>query len=172
MRRNGRHCCYLSGGKRKCMPAFETRTDSPARLQKYPKIHLSTGEESSVSGPASTQVLWRRHRRKRNPERPASNSHGNWHCLRPPERVPEFPVISREHLPQLEKIQEVLPSRRDEAHFRRGFTMLITSKLWNSKRSITPLLQIKKFPDIPVSTIEEARGSRPHREEPRFCLVA
>ena len=27
-------------------------------------------------------------------------------------------VVSREHLPQLEKIQEVLPSRRDEAHFR------------------------------------------------------
>ena len=38
--------------------------------------------------------------------------------LRPPERVPEVPVISRENLPQLEKIQEVLPSRRDEAHFR------------------------------------------------------
>ena len=38
--------------------------------------------------------------------------------LRPPERVPEVPVVSREHLPQLEKIQEVLPSRRDEAHFR------------------------------------------------------
>ena len=33
-----------------------------------------------------------------------------------PERVPEVPVVSREHLPQLEKIQEVLPSRRDEAH--------------------------------------------------------
>ena len=33
-------------------------------------------------------------------------------------RVPEFPVVSREHQPQLEKIQEVLPSRRDEAHFR------------------------------------------------------
>ena len=30
---------------------------------------------------------------------------------------PEVPVISREHLPQLEKIQEDLPSRRDEAHF-------------------------------------------------------
>ena len=38
--------------------------------------------------------------------------------LRPPERVPEVPVLSREHLPQLEKIQEVLPSRREEAHFR------------------------------------------------------
>ena len=34
------------------------------------------------------------------------------------QRVPEDPVVSREHLPQLEKIQEVLPSRRDEAHFR------------------------------------------------------
>ena len=31
--------------------------------------------------------------------------------------VPEVPVVSREHLPQLEKIQEVLPSRREEALF-------------------------------------------------------
>ena len=30
----------------------------------------------------------------------------------------EIPVVRREHLPQLEKIQEVLPSRQDEAHFR------------------------------------------------------
>ena len=41
-----------------------------------------------------------------------------------------------------------------------------------SKGSITPLLQLKKFPDIPVSTREEARESRPHPEEPRFCLIA
>ena len=34
------------------------------------------------------------------------------------------------------------------------------------------MLQLKKFPDIPVSTREEARESRPHREEPRFCLLA
>ena len=34
-----------------------------------------------------------------------------------PERVLEVPVVSREQLPYLEKIQEVLPSRRDEAHF-------------------------------------------------------
>ena len=33
-------------------------------------------------------------------------------------RVPEVPIVSREHMPQLEKIQEVLPSRREEAHFR------------------------------------------------------
>ena len=87
------------------------------RLQKYPKIHVSTGEESSGSGTDSTQGLRPEHRRERNPERPPSNSHGDWPFLRPPERVPEVPVVSREHLPQLEKIQEVLPFRRDEAHF-------------------------------------------------------
>ena len=34
------------------------------------------------------------------------------------------------------------------------------------------MLQFKKFPEIPVSTLEESRGSRPHPEEPRFRLVA
>ena len=87
------------------------------RLQKYPKMHVSTGEESSGSGTNSTQGLRPRHRWERNPKRPPSNWHGDWPFLRPPERVPEVPVVSREHLPQLEKIQEVLPSRRDEAHF-------------------------------------------------------
>ena len=100
------------------MPPLETRTDSPGETPEYPKIHVSTGEESSASGTGSTQDLMPRHRRERNPERPTSNSHGDWPFLRPPVRVPEVPLISREHLPQLEKIQEVLPSRRDEAHFR------------------------------------------------------
>ena len=87
------------------------------RLQKYPKIHVNTGEESSGFGPKSTQGL-----------RPGIDGRGireapeelawDWHFLRPSERFPEGPVVSREHLPQLEKIQEVLPSRRDEAHFR------------------------------------------------------
>ena len=34
------------------------------------------------------------------------------------------------------------------------------------------MLQLKKFPDIPVSTREEARMSRPHTEELRFRLLA
>ena len=34
------------------------------------------------------------------------------------------------------------------------------------------MLQLKKFPDIPVSTREEARQSRPYPEEPRFHLLA
>ena len=100
------------------MPPLETRTDSPGETPKFPKIHVSTGEESSGSGTDSTQDLRRLHLREGNPERPPSNSHGYWPFLRPSERDPEVPVISREHLPQLEKIQEVLPSRRDEAHFR------------------------------------------------------
>ena len=83
------------------------------RLQKYPKIHVSIGEESSASGTDSTLGLRHRHRPERNSERPPRYSHGDWHFLRPPEQVPEVPVVSREHLPQLEKIQEVLPSRRD-----------------------------------------------------------
>ena len=49
---------------------------------------------------------------------PSSNSHGDWPFLRPPERVPEVPVVSREQLLKLDKIQEVLSSMRDEAHFR------------------------------------------------------
>ena len=34
------------------------------------------------------------------------------------------------------------------------------------------MLQLKKFPDIPVSTREEARESRPHPEETRFRILA
>ena len=34
------------------------------------------------------------------------------------------------------------------------------------------MLQLKKIPDIQVSTREEARESRPHPEEPRFRLLA
>ena len=82
------------------------------RLQKYPKIHVSTGEECSGSGTDSTQDLRPGHRQERKPERPPSNSHGDWHFLSPTERVPEVPIVSLEHLPQLEKIQEVSPPAR------------------------------------------------------------
>ena len=34
------------------------------------------------------------------------------------------------------------------------------------------MLQLKKFPDIPVSTREESRESSPHPEETRFRLLA
>ena len=41
-----------------------------------------------------------------------------------------------------------------------------------SKGSFTPLLYLKKFPEIPVSTREQVRESRPHPEGPRFRLLA
>ena len=47
------------------------------RVQKYPKIHVSTVVESSLSGTDSTQGLRPWHQRERNPERPPSNSQGN-----------------------------------------------------------------------------------------------
>ena len=99
------------------MPPLETWADSPGKTPEVPQIHISTGEESSGSGTNSTQGLRPRHRQERNPERPPSNSLGDWPFLRPTERVPEVPVDSKEHLLQLEIIQEGLPSRRDEAHF-------------------------------------------------------
>ena len=80
------------------------------RLQKYPKIHVSTGEESSGSCTGSTQDLRPLQRRERKPERPPSNSHGDWPFMTQPQRVPEVPVVSREHLPQLEKIQGFSPA--------------------------------------------------------------
>ena len=41
-----------------------------------------------------------------------------------------------------------------------------------STGSFTPLLQLKKCPDIPVSTREQAREFCPHPEELRFRLLA
>ena len=107
----------LEESARAC-PDSKRRLTPLGRLQKYPKIHVGTGEESSGSSTDSTQDLRPRHRREKNPERPPINSHGDWPFLRPPDWVPVVHVVSREHMPQLEKIQEILPSRRDEAHFR------------------------------------------------------
>ena len=79
------------------------KDDSPVETPVVPQIHFSTGEETSGSGTDSKQGLRPRHQPERNPERPPSNSHGDWPLLRRPERVTEVPVISREHLLQLEK---------------------------------------------------------------------
>ena len=145
------------------MPPLETRLTPLGRLQKYPKIHVSTGEESSISGTDSTQGLRPRHGRERNPERPPSNSHGDWPFLRPAERVPEVPKVSREHLLQLEKIQEVLLSRRDEAHFRSGVSRLITPNLWKFQRVLHTLAATQEVPDNP-SPLERKYKSPAHTQ--------
>ena len=49
---------------------------SLGRLQKYPKVHVSTGEESSGSGTNSTQDLRPRHRRRGIPRGPGTTRKG------------------------------------------------------------------------------------------------
>ena len=100
------------------MPPLETRTDSPGETAEVPQDPYQHWRRILRLWLRLLTRLWPRDGREMNPERPPSNSHGDWPFLRPPERVPEVPAVSREHLPQLEKIQEVLPSRPDEAHFR------------------------------------------------------
>ena len=67
------------------------------------------------------------------------------------------PVVSREHPPQLEKIQEVLPSRREEAHFRWAVSRQITPNLWNFQRVLHTLAATQ---EVPRHTRLHMRGSR------------
>ena len=82
------------------------------------------------------------------------------------------PVASREHLPQVEKIQEVVPSRRDEAHFRRGDSRLITPNLWNFQRVLHTLAATEEVPRHSRLYSRVSTRARPHPEEPRFRLLA
>ena len=87
------------------------------RLQKYPKIHVSTAEETSGSGTDSHKVLGPGIDGRGIPRGPEKFAWGVAFS-EAPRAVVEVPVVSRQQLPYLEKIQEVVPSRRDEAHFR------------------------------------------------------
>ena len=88
------------------------------------------------------------------------------------ERVPEVPVVIREHMPQLEKIQEVFPSRRGEAHFRSGISRQITPINWKFQRVLHTLAAPQEFPR---HTRLHSRGSTrvpPYPEVPRLRLIA
>ena len=57
-------------------PHSRRRLTTLGRLQKYPKVLVGTGEESSGSGTDTTQSLRPRHRRQRNPESPRGTRMG------------------------------------------------------------------------------------------------
>ena len=87
-------------------------------------------------------------------------------------RVPEVPVVVESTCRNSRKFRRFSPPgemRPISTEASRGYSHLTSG---DSKGSFTPLLQLKKFPDIPVSTREEARESRLHPEEPRFHLLA
>ena len=86
---------------------FATRTDSPGETPEIPQVPCQYWRGILRFRHRLTQGLRPRHRLERNPEKPPSNSLGHWPFLRPPERVPEVPLVNREHLPQHEKIQQV-----------------------------------------------------------------
>ena len=69
------------------------------RLQKNPNIHVSTAEETSGSGPESTQVVRPGHQQESYQEKPPSIWHGDWTFLR---RAPplEMRRERREFFPQ------------------------------------------------------------------------
>ena len=58
-----------------------------------------------------------------------------------------------------------------ERNFHCGVLRLITSIIWNVQRVLHTLAATQEVPDLPVSTREEARESRPHPEDPRFRLL-
>ncbi|KAI4552103.1 hypothetical protein MJG53_000049 [Ovis ammon polii x Ovis aries] len=149
------------------------------RLQKYPKIHVSTGEESSGSGPDSTQGLRPRHRRESNPERPPRNSTGDWPFLRPAERVPEVTVRGSTHTTvsrgtalwkslvgnppgktsrESHRCHDRRDGKRDTAATIREESVRACTV---SKQGLTPLGRLLKYTKIHVSTGEEYSGSGP-----------
>ena len=73
---------------------IQTRTDSPGETPEVPQDPCQHWRGILRFDTNSTQDLRRRHRRERNPERPPSNSHGDWPFLRPTERVPIVPFVS------------------------------------------------------------------------------
>ena len=82
-------------------PRIDTRTDSPGETPEVPQDPCQHWIGILRFRQQLHTSLRHRHRRERNPEMPPSKSHGVWPFLRPPERVPEFPVVSLEHLLQL-----------------------------------------------------------------------
>ena len=72
--------------------------------------------------------------------------HGDWPFLRPHERVPEVLVKLQKNLLKLEKNQEILPSRLDEALFHCSISREITHSLLNLKRVLHTLSATQEVP--------------------------
>ena len=108
--REGRHCCYSSGGKRTCMPPLETRTDSLGQTPEVPQdpcqhwrgmLRLRHRFHTRSSAPASMGEESREA-----PEQLA------WGLTFPEATRAGPPIVSREHFQNSRK------SRRSAVHAR------------------------------------------------------
>ena len=94
----------------------------------------------------------------------ARNSHADCTFLRPHQRLPDVPIVTREELQV--SCRNLKKTRRFSLqHKMRLFSTVASREISHlpfcvSKGSLTPLRQLKKFNDIPLCTREEHQGSR------------
>ena len=93
-----------------------------------------------------------------------SNSHGDWPFLRLPERVPEVPVVSREHLLQLKKFPDIPVSTREEAREFRPHPEEPRFRLLAREEGSNPCVDGKEFPAF-LSHLKRRRSPQERREE-------
>ena len=142
-----------------CISPQEARPDSPVETPEEPRDSCQRGLgtlrlwpqlQMRTSGPVVTA--------EESQEAPR-NSYGDWTFLRPCKRVSEVPIVT------LEGPQVCCHNSRNTRTFspqgemRPFSTVALQEKSYlpslASKVSLTPLRQLKKFSDIPVSTREE-----------------
>ena len=141
-------------------------------LERNPDVPGSAPDEDPDPGTnwrgiprGPSQLAWRLDFREATRTCPGCPRH-NW------RGIPYF-------LQQLKKRQKILPSTQDEALFHCDISREISPSLLILKGSLTPLMQLKKFPHIPVFNREEPRRSRHNsrkapffREKMRFHFTA
>ena len=160
-------------------------------LERKVEFHVSTRDEawlpcwSSIGTPRAMSDL------ESSPEVPASTQGGPM-PLHQMERNLKKPLVTRMEvwlftgkisgpwgpqqnsretssiLPQLEKNQEILSSMPDEALSAAASWEKSHLPSWASKGYLTPVMQLKKFPDIPVCTPEEHWDSQQNSRTDTF----
>ena len=134
--------CGNSRGTPRSMSALERNPEIPASIT---KDDFSPNNDWRRIPRGPSQLAW-------GLDIPEETQAGLWGPICNSKRTPSF-------LPQLEKNQEILPSTQEEAVFTPASREKSHFPSWASKGSLTPLRQLKKFPDIPITTREKPWGS-------------
>ena len=134
-------------------------------LERNPEVPASTPDEDLGLGSDCRGI-----------SRDPRNSHEEWTFLKPQEWIPDDPIVTEEE-PQVCCHNSRKTRRFSPQHKMRPFSAVASREKSHipscvSIGSLTPLRQFKKFPDIPVFTREENRGSHHNsRRAPFFPLI-